>query len=564
MEVYCQALKCDPTLNAEIANLMANRENVPISRSALLPRVDIHLDAERQRIKLEGLTFANFQSTGIFIPLNEGVTFYNNSVNYYLKLTQPVFNYSNWARVLQSKASVKAAEANFCAVAQNLMVRVVRAYFDVLIADSNLYYTREYKKAVGEQLRQTKVQFEVGTAAITNVLEAQAAYDLAVAQEITDRYNLAVRVETLRTITNNIYCSLQGLSAYLPLITPNPCNIQGWVCTAEKQNYDLLAARYNTCATRENIKVQEGLGLPVLNTYGKYTYNYDSDLQGSGFLTRQKTLEGGIELDWAPIQGGGVIARTCQASFLFQKACKDQEFTHRQVVANTRNAYLGIFAGIAKVSADRSAIRSNVRSVQATIDSYKVGTRTILDVLNQQAQLYNAQKSFAQDRYDYIFQTVLLKQATGTLCVSDLQYINVWLYSRIDISKTDALLEGCICADTLAGPIGGSTPKAPNNVYKMGTVPGATNGPMSSSGSVNNALLKSLPGCGATTTTAPNTTTAPKQVPVVTPRPAAPTPASTGNSLMLPQPTKRYVPPQPPAQPQPPSPPKPTPVVPVY
>jgi outer membrane protein len=449
VEVYCEAVKCDATLNAAIADLMANRENIPISRSALLPRLDIHADVERERIALQGLSFASLVSTGIFIPINISQVFYNSSANYYLKLTQPVFNYSNWARVRQSKASVQAAEANFCSIAQNLMVRVVRAYFDVLIADADLSYTKLYIKDVAEQLRQTQAQFDVGTAAITNVLEAQAAYDVAVAQEVTDRYNLAIRIEALRVITNNMYCSLQALGVALPKVTPNPCDIQEWVCTAEKQNYDLQAARYNAQAARENIKVQSGGKLPVINAFGQYTYNYNSNLQGIDFLTRQKTVEGGIELDWAPIQGGGIIARTDQAAYLFKEACQRQELTHRQVVSNTRNAYLGIFAGISKVTADHSSIISGGRSVTATTDSYKVGTRTILDVLNQRIQLYNVQRNYVQDRYEYIYQTILLKQATGTLCVSDLQYINAWLCSHVDISKTDALLEGCACASTL-------------------------------------------------------------------------------------------------------------------
>lgn len=448
VEVYCEAVKFDPTFNAAIANLMSNKENVPINRAALLPRLDIHADVERQLIHFEGLSFANFRSIGVFIPTSSSLTFYNNSVNYYLKLTQPVFNWTNWSKLQQAKASVKAAEASFCASAQDLMVRVVRAYFNVLIADANLFYTREYKKAVAEQLRQNQIQFKVGTVAITNVLEAEAAYDLAVAQEVTDRYSLAVAVEALRAITSVFYCSLEGLTQMLPLITPNPCDIQGWVCTAEKQNYQLIAARYNSIAACENIKVQEGGKLPVINTYGKYTYNYNSNYQGADIEARQKTGEGGLEMDWAPLQGGGVLARTRQAIYQSRQACENQEYTHQQVISNTRNAYLGIFSGVAKVRADMAAVKSNLESVRSTIESFKVGTRTILDVLNVQSQLYNAEKQFTADRYEYIYQTVLLKQAAGTLSVCDLQRINVWLYSRIDISRTDALLSGCQCATT--------------------------------------------------------------------------------------------------------------------
>lgn len=444
IDVYIAAVNCDPKFNADLAQLMANRENIPISRSLLLPRVDIHGEAERQRIQLDGINFSNFRNTRLFIPVASTTTFYNNHVNYYIRLTQPVFNYKNWAKLQQSKATVRQAEATFCASSQDLMVRVVRAYFDVLIADADLFYTREHKRAVAEELRTSKEQFKVGVVPITNMYEAQANYDLVVAQEITGRYNLAKAIESLRQITNQLYCNIKGLNTYLPLIVPQPTDINEWVCLTEKQNYQLLAAQFATLAARQNIKVQAGDQLPVVNTFGEYTYNYDSNVQGSEILSRQKIIEGGVELDWAPIQGGGITHRTLQAQFQYQQACLDEERIHRQVVADARNAYLGIFAGIAQVRADHASVVSSQQSLKSTVESYKVGTRTILDVLNQQTQLYNVQKNYVKDRYNYIFQTILLKQAAGTLNVCDLQHINSWLYTCIDISKYDALLEGCI------------------------------------------------------------------------------------------------------------------------
>lgn len=448
IDVYCQALKCDPTFNAAYAELLVDKERVPISRSLLLPRLDVHAEVERQRIKLEGINFTNIEGTGIFLPIAASQTFYNNSVYYYLRLTQPVFNYANWAKLQQSKATAKSAEARFCADAQDLMVRVVKAYFDVMVAYADLHYTRENKKAVAEQLRQSREQFKVGVVPITNVYEALAKYDLVVAEEVSDRYEVAKTIESLRQITNHLYCNLKGLNAYLPLITPDPADINAWVCIAEKQNYELQAARFKALAARQNIKVQAGDHLPVINAYGEYSNSYDSNIQGSGFYTRQKILEGGVTLDWAPIQGGGITARTNQALYQYQQACQEQEITHRQVVADARNAYLGVFTGIASVRAYHASIISGEKSVKATIESFKVGTRTILDVLNQQTQLYSSYKEYVRSRYDYIYQTILLKQAAGTLCVEDLQHINCWLYTPIDISMYDALLDGCIPATT--------------------------------------------------------------------------------------------------------------------
>ncbi len=446
IDVYCEAVACDPKFNADYAALLANRQAIPISRAELLPRLDIHAEVSREKTKLQGINFSDFQSTGVFIPHESTKTFYQNVVYYYLKLSQPVFNYKSFSQLKQSKATVLQAEATFCASTQDLISRVARAYFDILIADTNLFYTRQHKKAVAEQLRQTRIEFKVGTVPITNVYEAKAAYDLVVAQEVSDRYALASKIEVLRTITGHLYCNLKGLSAYLPLIVPDPKDINGWACSAEKQNWQLLAARYSALATRENIKIQASDSLPVINSYGQYTFNYLSNFQGSGILSRERDIEAGVELNWSPIRGGGIRARTTQAQYQYQQAMDQQEQIHRKVVSDARNAYLGIFTGIAEVKAYREAVRSGEVSLKATIESYKVGLRTILDVLNQETQLYQAEKNFAQARYDYIYQIILLKQAAGTLNLTDLQHINTWLYSTVDIANYDALLDGCLDA----------------------------------------------------------------------------------------------------------------------
>jgi outer membrane protein len=442
IEVYCQALKCDPTFNASYADLLANRENIPISRSELLPRLDTHGQAMRQRIQLEAISLSSLQPNGVFMPTTSTQTFYANAAYYYVKLTQPLFNYKSWAKLQQSKATVLQAEASFCASVQDLMVRVVKAYFDVMTANADLCYTKENKKAVALQLAYSKEQLKVGTLPITNVYEAQARYDVVAAQEINDRYTVALRIEALRTITNQLYCHLKGLGGFLPLIFPAPADINAWACLTEKQNYQLLAARYAALAAKQNIKVQAGDKFPVINSFGENIGVYESNLLGKGLPFHVNILEAGVEVNWSPIQGGGITARTMQARFKYQEACFQEERTHREVVSQARNAYLGIFSSIAKVRAEQQAVCSSQQSLKATIDSYKVGIRTILDVLNQQAQLYDALKEYEKARYNYIYEIVLLKQAAGTLSVEDLQDINCWLCNKIDISLYDALL-GC-------------------------------------------------------------------------------------------------------------------------
>jgi outer membrane protein len=441
IDAYCQALNCDPTFKAAQANLLANKENIPINRAALLPNVNFKANTYRDWGYIT-TAISILSSTVMPSSVHMG-TFYDTHVDYALTITQPLFNYTNWAKLKQAKASVKQAEASFCASAQDLMIRVAQAYFDVLKANADLFYTREQEKAVARQLSENQQRFKAGVLPITGVYEAQANYDIIAAQEVNDRYYLATKVEALRQITNHLYASLQGLNNYLPLVAPNPKDINAWVCTAEQQNYELLSARYAALAALQNIKVQFGGHLPVINAIGEYSDTYDSNFYGLGRL-HVRLAGAGLALNMPIYQGGLITAETNQANYQYQATIQQQEYTHRKVVAQTRTTFLGVFSSIALIYADKQAVRSNQVSLNATIDGYKAGTRTILDVLNQQTQLYNSLKNYVKDRYEYVLETLLLKQAAGTLCVMDLQRVNSWLHSRVDLGTYNALLEGCI------------------------------------------------------------------------------------------------------------------------
>ena len=101
-----------------------------------------------------------------------------------ITLTQPLFRWQNVVQYQQSEFQVMQAEAQFGQATQDLVLRVAQAYFDVLAAQDNIEFIKANRIAISEQLAQAKRNFEVGTATITDTNEAQARFDLAVAQEI--------------------------------------------------------------------------------------------------------------------------------------------------------------------------------------------------------------------------------------------------------------------------------------------------------------------------------------------------------------------------------------------
>jgi len=425
IDVYRQALVSDPTFKAANYQWLAARENLPISRANLLPVIGLNSDLNRSYNKTPKINFDGLKTTS---------KFYDNEAQYALNLTQPVFNFGYWANLFATKASVKAAEATYFSSAQDLMLRVATAYFNVLQSSDILNVTQAQKKAIAEQLRQTQQRYKVGLVAITDLNDAQANYDSIIASEIAAKNDLADKIEQLRAITDRGYKELDVLAKELQLLKPHPANIDQWVTTAEKQNYSLLAARYTTIAARENISEQRAGHFPIINLNGEYNNDYNSQ-SSSGITTgRDETTLVGVTIDMPIYHGGQVVAKTRQAQDQYQQSIQLQEQTHRSVVSSKRQFYLGVISGINKIIAYKQTVISKESKLRSTLLSYSAGLRTMVDVLQAQTDLYDAQKTYTVDKYNYLIETINLKYAAGTLSPNDLAKINSWL-KRVDYNN---------------------------------------------------------------------------------------------------------------------------------
>ncbi len=423
MQVFNQALNSDPSYKQAEATWMAARQNVPISESQLLPLLDLNSGIHRQRTRNTTELTAGGELNG---------TFYNTLRTYTININQPIFNLSDWIAVSDAKAQVKAAEAQYATAYQDLVLRVAQAYFNALEARDVLRWTEAEKRAIGRQLEQTRERYKVGLIAITDVYEARASYDTTVAQVIAAKNVLANSLEDLRAITGKFYPKLAGLKTKMPLVLPQPANIERWVMIAERQNYALEAAHYTAIAGQHNIGVQSAERLPTVEANGGYAITDNSDRGGTG-VSRQKTAAIGLQFDFPVYQGGLVTARTRQAAYEYAEDTAAYEKAYRDAINQTRQSYNSVVSGISQIKADRQTIISNQSALEATEAAYRVGTRTIVDVLDAQSDLYNSQKELAEDQYAYIINTLNLKFAAGTLSENDLSIINSWLGRKVNL-----------------------------------------------------------------------------------------------------------------------------------
>lgn len=415
MDIYKQALENDTIFKNAYDTYMSNTEAVPQARAALFPQVGITGQVGRN---LQDVTAGGF-STNLS---------YGNNI-WQVTASQAVFNYQAWAKVAQAKASVKAAQATFNDSAQNLILRTAKAYFDVLLAKDTLDFAEAKKRANKRQYEQASQRFQVGLDAITSVYEAKAAYDQSIATVISARNNQVNQSENLRKLTNHVYDTLAPLrDSKIPLIKPEPNDVDQWIDTGLKQNYKLYAAKYTLEVAKENVKSLSAGNWPVFSVQTNASQTHNAVDSASFFVpTKQTQASVALAMNFPVFQGGLVQSQTRQAQYGFQSTSEQLEQTYRDVVVNSRIAFNTINDGISKVKADRQTIISQQNSLESTEAQFEVGTRTMVDVVNAQQRLFEAQEQLAQDQYNLINSILTLKYLAGTLNVNDIELVNSWL-----------------------------------------------------------------------------------------------------------------------------------------
>lgn len=408
LEIYELALQNDPVLKQSYANQLAIGESKDQSVANFLPNVSATAISNMERLVNKRATF---QGAGV-------QNFADNNIT--VNLTQPLFHWEHWIQLSQSDNQMAQAEADYQAELQKLMVKVTEAYFNVLSAEDNLEFSRSEKQAIARQLEQAKQRFAIGLIDITESHQAQAAFDRAVANEIEASNNLDDQKEALMAIIGEQNIVLSSLGETIPLVRPEPDDITAWSDSAEIGNFTIISAFNQMEFSRKAIDVQRSGHLPKLDltaSLGEYDTSSKFGLRGS-----QEII--GLRLNVPLFEGGAVNSRTRQASYKYEQAKENLTATKRTVKREVKDAYRGITTSISQVEALKVAVSSAETSVQATEAGFEVGVRTMVEVLDEQSNLYRAKRDYSRTRYNYLLNTIKLKQASSSLAQDDLQQIN--------------------------------------------------------------------------------------------------------------------------------------------
>ena len=419
LAAYQQAAKNNGTYQAAVATYKAAGYDIPIARAALLPSAVISAD-----------TSANKQS-----PVAPGTPSSYNSNGYSLTLTQPLLNIAAWYAYSEMEATYKQAAATFAAAEQNLIMTTASAYFGVLEAQDQLKYAQANQDSLSEQLRQVEAQYKVGLKAQTDVEATRASYESGVASTIAAQNSLNNAIQNLTAITGQDDGALTPLKQDFPLVKPDPQNAEMWVNYGLKSNVNLQFQQFQAEIAHAQIKVDfTNDFIPTINAVGSYsnfnnppTTSSNGAEIGSTSNGRVKTTTGELALNYNFFNGFGNQATVKQDNYTYQAAQANVLQTERTTEANVRQAYLNVISDISQVQALQQAVISGQVSLKAIRSGYLVGVRTIVDVLTEQSNLYNSQQQYAQAIYQYITDSLNLKEQAGSLSPQDVAAINTWL-----------------------------------------------------------------------------------------------------------------------------------------
>lgn len=427
-DAYLDAQGHDPVLGGAEAGLEATREIVPQSRSALLPSIVASGStawSERTLLNLAGEPVLS-----------------SNSHSWQAQLRQPVFDLEAWFNYRSAKSRLKGVEWDFAATEQNLIVRIVVAYLNVLRAEDLLESTEHAEEAVKTQLEQVQQRFDVGLVAITDVLEARAAYDSSIVGRVQAAGDHDIFFETLRTLTGQPYDSIDRVSESLPIVNPSPGNEEEWVNTALATNLSIRAAAAQLESAQSTLRARRSGHLPTIDATVSRSHSVSGAVNFGSFVSGGSKTDADVyalSITLPIYQGGLTSSRAKEARALAEQSRYQLIDRQLTVSRDTRNLFRAVATDVVRVRARLKAIASSASALDATETGYEVGTRNIVDVLQAQQRLYASQFDYADSRYNYIIDLMLLKQTAGTLVDEDLGDLNGYTDPNNPVTRLTSL-----------------------------------------------------------------------------------------------------------------------------
>ena len=352
-------------------------------------------------------------------------TFNNNSMT--LDASQGLYRPADDASYAQSRKAVQQAASALQTAEQELILRLSQAYFDVLASTDSLEFVKAQKVAVQEQLAAAKRNFEVGTSTITDAREAQARFDLVLAQEIAAENDLRVKTLALAQLVGKSDVKPLAVAPDFNLSQFSPADMNEWLTVGQTEHPVIRQLNLALEVARLETQKANAANRPTVDLVARYQATTNNGSVASSLFAGSNAYTLGFNINMPLFSGYSIQNRVKETLSLEDKARADLEAAQRNVAQSTRAAFMGVDSALGQVRAYQAAAISSQSALDANKLGYQVGVRINIDVLNSQSQLYDTKAKLSKARYDVLVGNLKLRQASGILKAADLQAINALL-----------------------------------------------------------------------------------------------------------------------------------------
>ena len=411
VDAYNLALQNDAAYQSAVFENEAGQQYKVLGHSNLLPVVSANYAYNKNKAEIE------FQNTAGSRTEDRD---YNSKVAA-IQVRQPLVNFEGMARNRLGVAQTLLSDQQLAMRKQELIVRLFNKYASALYSEDLLALSIAQRDAYAEQKNSNEFMFKKGEGTKTDAIESQAKFDLAEAEVIEAQDALANERDAMAKIVGQEVTALDPLLPDFKVQFMHPARFEEWKNIAEQQNPEIIAQRYSLDIAREDVNRNRAGHMPRLDAVASINQN-ESDTTNS-FNQKATTKSIGLQLTVPIYAGGSVSASTSQAQSNLQKAQAELDKKSNEVMVELRKQYNTAHSSSHRVDALNTSVKSAQLLIEATKKSVKGGTRTNLDVLNAERQMYEAKRDLALARYNYLQSYLNLRKAAGTVSLSDLQVV---------------------------------------------------------------------------------------------------------------------------------------------
>ncbi len=415
---YRAALIYDAELLAAKAGMEESLEGVPIARAALLPQ----LSYSTQRNKSDTTTeYLNTKR-----PNYESGRYDSQSST--LSFRQALFRKPAWDALQGAKAQAGASEAIYSRETQNLGLRLVSSYLEVLATRESLKLAQNHTASMDAWLSLAERYVKAGRGTRIDVEDARSRRDMSRAKETEANMLLFAAYRNFEVVSGIDAEKIPNTNPQL--LNPDQMLVgdkEQWLQRIEDSNPDILSLRKQLEATQAGVAQARGGHYPTLDLVASRQFSESDTINTIG--TASTSTYVGVQMNIPLISGGGVIAQTSQAQAKEERVRQGLESTRRKTLAEGNRLYLAIEQGVEQVMALRQAVKSGEQAVAGEKKAILAGTRTIVDALDTERRLFESMRDYALAIYLLANNRMKFLALSGTVDGDAIETVSVWLAS---------------------------------------------------------------------------------------------------------------------------------------